>query len=131
MRVSTPDDTWPTGVYELTLTTDGHPRSCTLDLAEPLPPVGVVYFECSEPMSALLNNSLSYSPKPGTSTVVEGHHQIQAGVAGLPASVRVELRRDGQLLLDQQQAPAYQDNEVNGPGCGTCRQGTVSMTIGA
>lgn len=105
--VENPDRTWAAGLYELTMTLDGKSAACSLVIGQDPPADGRLGFGCDSHASAVLTNRLgcgSSSCDPGAPYLVVG------SVDGSPDRFRLEVRRDGQLLLDKEVSPSYPDS---------------------
>ena len=50
-------------------------------------------------------------------------------VLGEPEQIEVAIELDGQQLLRDTVTPVYRDEEINGEGCGTCRQGAALVEV--
>ena len=133
VQISTPDGAWPEGTYTLTLTADGQTSTCTLALDTPLAPSDSRNFTCDRDTSAALSNERR-SDEDGdviTNDLVPGRYRLTTGLPTQPDRVQVTLQRDDRTLLQGEATPDYEENEINGPGCGVCRQGAVTLAAGA
>ncbi len=112
-QLSTPGGAWTEGRYELTMTLDGEKRLCVLDIDHALPANGWLDFSCdSPPVRAYLSNQgTCQSP---TLCETDEDYTLQGLIYGSPDRLRIELRRDGQTLLDQQVSPTYSEHEISG-----------------
>jgi hypothetical protein len=60
-------------------------------------------------------------------TPIADEYDLQLSVDGLPPSLKIELSRDERLVVSDTRAPAYVDREINGSGCGYCRQASYEL----
>jgi hypothetical protein len=47
-----------------------------------------------------------------------------------PASFELSIKREGRVLFDETVTPDYAASEINGPGCGVCRNTSETIDVG-
>lgn len=103
--------TWTPGRYELELNGYNQFALCVIDLPDDgaLPPA------CTANAEVVLDEA-------GEAIVMFYAENFA------PEGFSVELRRDGEVVAEDQVVPAYEVDEPNGPGCGERRVATVTFS---
>jgi hypothetical protein len=97
----------PPGTYEFRVTTEAGAEAITCDLTDPMSPTA------------------SCTNAPSTSGTVSGG-VVDISASRDPKTIRVFVMKDGTEIAARTFTATYEDREINGPGCGTCR--LVSVT---
>lgn len=140
ISVRTSDGTWADGAYTLTITHDGTPHTCVLNLPEDrLGPGSLTEWSCeptlgvpgaSFPQDATCEEHRTADAISQSCTPIPDHYTVEAFVQGTPKNVTIALTRDGTTLLDQSVAPSYSDNYPNGKDCEpVCQGASVDLVV--
>ena len=94
------------GIYEIRVTTEAGASGVTCDRTNPTSPA---------------------SCTGGSPNLQVGDADIlDIAVSGDPKTIRVYVSKDGTEIAARSFTVKYDDREINGPGCGTCRFVTVT-----
>jgi hypothetical protein len=96
----------PPGMYEIRVTTEAGASGVTCDRTDPASPKSCV----------------SKSP----TLQVPDSDIVEITISGDPKTIRVYVSINGTEVAARSFTAKYADVEVNGPGCGTCRNITVT-----
>ena len=110
---------------------------CTLRLPADLPPRGSAATpQCGIGSMALLQQDAECTEMRSgdavsqSCTPLEGRFALSLSIQGTPAAFDLELRRDGQVLVDERIDLEYESSRPNGPDCEPlCRQAHVERTF--
>ncbi|HEU4410783.1 MAG TPA: hypothetical protein VFS43_36360 [Polyangiaceae bacterium] len=113
---------WPAGAYRFEVVADGKTITCSASL--PLPPCG------QGPASACDAPELTLGLSGCALPAAEHGFSELYWTTTTPASVSVEVTRDGAPLAQTQLTPTYVTSQPNGPDCGpSCRNASASMAV--
>jgi hypothetical protein len=138
ITLRTDDWRWREGVHEIDFTFGGQTRMCSLRVPEDIPEERgrSVDLLCSMGFSALLiprTRCMEVRTADAISQSCEevpGQSYVSAGLQGVVASLRVEVRRDGATIFDRTVSPEYRQERPNGPDCEPiCQLAEVELTI--
>lgn len=128
---------WADGMYELTFSVDDVSHVCSFQLPADLPDEGSGYGSIScdggESSIDVIQDSDCVEVHSGgavgqSCTPIPGHYKVAASFAGTPTNLKLNLSRDGTVLLHGESTPTYVARSPNGEGCGpVCRQATVPL----
>jgi hypothetical protein len=138
ITLQAPNDAWAAGMYTLALRIDGTPGQCTMQVPDP-PPVSGVQGSCGLGATATLTLATVDTCPPvvckngaceGMScTPIPGRFQMVLVIQGLPTQVGLNLSVDGNSLMNQTIAPKSTTTQPNGAGCGTCTNGSATLSL--
>jgi hypothetical protein len=148
LTLQSPANAWAAGTYALALTIDGRAAQCTLAFSD-APTFTSFQGTCSASDVAWAMSPIC----PADPTVCQGNvctggassanclpGQFVMTVslspsigldaaANLPAAIAVKLSVDGTSLIDETAAPKSTTTEPNGQGCGTCTNGSATLSV--
>ena len=147
LTLQTPDDTWAAGDYTLSLDVDGVAKQCTLHIPDP-PVDGVTSGTCTSSDASLRLLQICPEPKvvcnasacmgsSDSEDCLSGLYTMQVDLSPsfgpvvqprLASEVAVDLSVDGRSILSARVSPQATTTEPNGAGCGTCTNGSATIT---
>ncbi len=139
LRAKTASGGLTDGTYSIALRLDGTAIQCTLDASDLSTRSAQTYLtaECDDRTSSVTLSAPTECTEHRSEEAVgqscqpiAGKWQLDIGVQGIPASVQLEIARDGVTVLEQTLAPTYLDTRPNGPKCEPlCRQASEELTL--
>lgn len=137
VRVTTLDQPWPEGDYQLEVTLDDLSGVCEFSLPNDLPARGsVTSIRCLEGVEIgieQLYECVTLREGDGVSQSCEpipDRHEVTLRAYGTPAQLSLTLTLDDSQLLDKSRTLTYAVMRPNGPECEPeCRQAEVELTF--
>jgi hypothetical protein len=125
LRIRITSPTWTPGTYDITLQLEDARAHCQVVL--PLLLDEQVDVDAGD-ASGMLGDC--GEPIDGRSlATLDVERDLSITIGQQPEAVQVTLERDGALLLDDEFEPDYESYYPNGPNCGECTAGTLSIAI--
>lgn len=116
----TPAAPWPQGAYRFVVEADGVTTTCTGTL--PLGGCATRAITCDREGVSITESGCALPPS--------AHGFGDVVLPGTPASIRIQVQRDGETVGEQTFTPAYQTSQPNGPGCPPiCTNASVELTL--
>jgi hypothetical protein len=111
------------GTYRVTVIADGDTTVCTLTLPR------TEGEDCDS--EAAWTSGRGEATTSGSGDQSQGPARNLTGVTviGEPATIDVTVERNDQEVLSDTVTPEYREVEINGEGCGTCREGSALVEI--
>ena len=127
----------PDGEYTLTVTIDGDANDCTFSVPSVLADGGVDdYFECGEGFEVDLRDRVECTEQANDDSVsqactpVPNTTELHFTFLETPDTLGFSLRRDGEVVLDDEVDVDYTEVFPNGPDCGGgCDQATLDFSV--
>jgi hypothetical protein len=118
---------WQAGTYSLDVTIDGSATHCEMVLPDGLPAEGLdTRIDCGPDVNA---SFVARSDCSDGCTLAD-QYELQLLVLGTPATLAVELSRDGEMLLTDSETIEYKDVYPSGPECGgSCQQAHLDLVV--
>ena len=133
ITITTLNGEWAAGEYDLLVVLDGVEHACSFTMPDDLSRGA---FECEPSLSALFVPRVTCTEHDDgdgfsqTCTPIPNQFDIVITVLGTPAAARVELARDGALLVDEAHTLEYRQSSPNGPECSPhCDQASLAIQI--
>jgi len=147
LTLQTPGNTWAPGDYTLSVDVEGVSQQCTLQIPDP-PVNGTTTGTCTSSTTSLQLLQICPEPKVACDAVachgssdsddcLSGQYTMQVTIQPafgtnvqphLPSQVAVDLSVGGQSIMNATVAPQATTTEPNGVGCGTCTNGSATVT---
>jgi hypothetical protein len=138
ITLQSPNDAWAAGTYTLALTKDGTPAQCTMQVPDP-PPANGAEGSCGLGATTTMALTTVDSCPPVvckngacesmSCTPIPGRFQMTLVLKGMPAQVGLGLSVDGNAVISETIAPKSTTTELNGAGCGTCTNGSATVSV--
>lgn len=137
VTITTESGAWADGDYTLKLDADGSATDCVFSLPEDLPSEGnsQADLDCGAGLTAAIAQVVNCTTFSDGNVVgqscepVPDQFYVQVFITSQPESLSVELSRGEEVVLTDTQDPSYEEREINGPGCGVCRQATYELVV--
>ena len=133
--------TWPAGRYVFGFEMGSQSVTCTAELPEDFPGVGVIRpLPCRSDGVGTLSAAFvqetvcmeqrSRDAVSESCTPLPGRFTLQVDISGTPGVLGARIERDGVEVIAQDIALAYEESRPNGPGCEPiCRQSHAELTL--
>ncbi len=100
------------GQYEILVETDGEKMRCSVSVP------ATNEDDCDDRLGVRREE---ITTREGNAVSGRSGDTIESvGVIGVFESLKVSIKREDSMLVDVTLEPEYEDEELNGPGCGTC-----------
>ena len=137
LRVTSPNQPWPDGVYQLEVALDDVTGGCAFTLPDDLPVSGsVTSIPCLEGAELGIQQRYECTTRREGDAVsqscapVPDRYELTLSAYATPEQLTLSLARDGTRILDETRELTYATTRPNGPDCSPeCRQADVELTL--
>jgi hypothetical protein len=122
-------DTWLPGAYRIAATFDSDSYSCEFRSPEDIPKMLSDDIRVSCEPQSIAHFVLEQKCDGTKCQSVPEHWSVDLTVEGTPETMEVQVDRDGEQVLHQQQSLDYIAVSPNGAGCASCMRAELELAL--